>query len=851
MELTTFAIISLTALLFYSILLGVILTRDVRNRIRQSFGLYLGSMIIWSFGSLMLYSDPSGASTLFWQRFMVIGSMLMPIAFFGFVQVFLMRDWRNWLTLGYVVYAITFIANLYGQVIQKASLVNGKLEFENGPGAYLSGASWVFFVGYSAYSLVREFQTTRDLFYRNRVKHLLIVIMVIAAGTATNAFDQLKSFPVDIAFNVISALLIANAILRHQLLDIDRVVRKGLLYSIPTAIIGASYFLIIWASSKLFHGFSELQLFPVSLVLAILTALVAQPFRDKAQHIIDQLFFREKYDSSLMLQRISLTAASVLDLDQLTDMILAEVTSTLHIKNAAFFLKRQDIGEFYMMAQRGLPANSNLHLARTNPIVMFLTTHDRALSRYDVSIEPQFRAMWGQERDDLEKIGAELFIPLKAKGEFIGIFAVGPKLSEETYSPDDELTMTTLANQTAVAIENARLFAAEQFRREELDALYNLTRQLVATDEVSTVLESTTRHAVETIHVTFARIFTPEETGGLKCRAAFPARNLVYPLGIGLEAAPAAKRFYSQALRNHEPVIISRNDPGLTDDERRALMLDVVHSVCLSPLWVGDESLGLLVLGEARSATREPFDNDKLRVVSAIADQAASALQRANLHEQMEASFVQTVVALANAAEERDSYTQEHSESLARLAEATCQEMALPDETIKAIHWAALLHDIGKIGIPDGILRKPGPLDDAEWVVMKRHPVIGARIVAPVKKLANVAPIISAHHERFDGKGYPSGMKGEEIPLGARLLSVVDAYGAMTDNRLYRNAHTHAEAVVELQRCSGSQFDPKVVEAFLRVLDRGGNKKAQPYVLTFEVTTTPDSATKPISRSAR
>ncbi len=172
---------------------------------------------------------------------------------------------------------------------------------------------------------------------------------------------------------------------------------------------------------------------------------------------------------------------------------------------------------------------------------------------------------------------------------------------------------------------------------------------------MNTVLESTTRHAVDTIHVTFARIYTPEETGGLKCRAAFPARNLVYPLGIGLDAPPAASVFYAQALRNHNPKIISRNDPGLTEEDRRSLMLDVVNSICLCPLWVGDEPLGLLILGEARSAIREPFDSDKLRLVSAIADQAASALQRANLHEQMEASFVQTVVALANAAEERDS----------------------------------------------------------------------------------------------------------------------------------------------------------------------------------------------------
>ncbi len=135
------------------------------------------------------------------------------------------------------------------------------------------------------------------------------------------------------------------------------------------------------------------------------------------------------------------------------------------------------------------------------------------------------------------------------------------------------------------------------------------------------------------------------------------------------------------------------------------------------------------------------------------------------------------------------------------------------------MYWGALLHDIGKIGVPDEILRKAGPLTDEEWELMKRHPELGAEIVAPVKKLVDVAPIIRSHQEKFDGSGYPDGLRGEEIPLGARILAVVDAYGAMTDERVYRKARSHEEALAELRRCAKTHFDPEVVDAFLAVLE--------------------------------
>jgi putative nucleotidyltransferase with HDIG domain len=269
-----------------------------------------------------------------------------------------------------------------------------------------------------------------------------------------------------------------------------------------------------------------------------------------------------------------------------------------------------------------------------------------------------------------------------------------------------------------------------------------------------------------------------------------------------------------------EPLLITRDEPNLSDEEREALMLDQVASLCVVPLHVGDQPVGVLILGERREAVRESFNSDKLRLITSIADQAASALSRVNLHEQIENNFLDTVLALANAMDARDNYTKNHSQRLAAMADIFCVEMNRSEEEIKAVHWAALLHDLGKIGVPDYILLKPGKLTGPEWEVMRKHPEIGARIVAPIKKLAKVSPIIRSHQERYNGSGYPDALAGDQIPFGARLLAIIDSYGAMTDDRVYRKTLTPQEAMEELIRCKGTQFDPDLVDHFIAIKDK-------------------------------
>jgi diguanylate cyclase (GGDEF)-like protein len=177
-----------------------------------------------------------------------------------------------------------------------------------------------------------------------------------------------------------------------------------------------------------------------------------------------------------------------------------------------------------------------------------------------------------------------------------------------------------------------------------------------------------------------------------------------------------------------------------------------------------------------------------------------------------------TMRALAEVIDERDHGSGAHSQAVSRYAGAIARELGLPQDSIERVRFGGIVHDLGKIGVPEAVLQKPGWLDSEDWHEMRRHPEIGARILAGAK-LAEVSEWVLAHHERPDGSGYPAGLAGPAIPLEARILAVADAYEAMTSHRVYRGALTPEQARTELVRCAGTQFDRGVVEAFLRVLD--------------------------------
>jgi PAS domain S-box-containing protein len=539
------------------------------------------------------------------------------------------------------------------------------------------------------------------------------------------------------------------------------------------------------------------------------------------------------------------------------------------------------------------------------------------------------------------------------------------------------------------------LLAAEKTRRREVDALYGLSREMAATDNLDDILQSIVRQSVESLHITFCRVLLMQD-GAFRCMAVFPIRLFDDDLGENQLDDELIWPVYLEVLNENKPFMIVDDHPTLPDEVCQALTRGIAQFICLVPLRVGDEPIGILALGEARDANREPFEDDKLRLASTIGDQSASAIHRALLNlqtrqrlnrlaalrridqtitssvdlnmtlsilldqirnelnidavnillfnqyvhslefagsigfrtksienfsirlgegfagkaamdrqniyisdlaaENLDPAYVraligegfqvyfgipliakgqikgvlevyhrqplspdaewfdfletlagQTAIAIdssemfqnlqrsnmdlmlaydatiegwARALEYRDMETEGHSQRVTQMTVTLAQAMKINDREIIHIRRGALLHDIGKMGVPDNILSKPGKLTDDEWVIMRQHPDFAFNMLAPIGFLQSALDIPHYHHERWDGTGYPKGLKGSGIPLPARIFAIIDVWDALSSDRPYRKAWSNEKVMEHLLNGSGSHFDPQVVDAFIRIIER-------------------------------
>jgi len=227
-------------------------------------------------------------------------------------------------------------------------------------------------------------------------------------------------------------------------------------------------------------------------------------------------------------------------------------------------------------------------------------------------------------------------------------------------------------------------------------------------------------------------------------------------------------------------------------------------------------------LGLVSFNMNEIFRQGELQLLVSLAEQLSVVIANTNLYQDLELFIINMVKSLVFAIEAKDVYTRGHSERVSRLSMQMGRQLGLQGDELESLRWASILHDIGKIGIPETILNKPGRLTDEEFEVIKVHPAKGFEILKPVEQLASSLPGILHHHERFDGKGYPNGLAGEQIPLAARIIAVADTFDAISSTRSYRSAKSYYKALSIVKEVAGSQLDPKIVTAFNQIIDEAG-----------------------------
>jgi diguanylate cyclase (GGDEF)-like protein len=349
-----------------------------------------------------------------------------------------------------------------------------------------------------------------------------------------------------------------------------------------------------------------------------------------------------------------------------------------------------------------------------------------------------------------------------------------------------------------------------QRRTRQVQLTSGLAARLAGVSDVDAIVRAT----VEEVHAgmgAYAAAIVRLESGG--------GHELV--AGAGALADPSVRRYMPPAGRGLISRCLREDRAVLAPDVRRepdyhaTPVTESTRSELDVPVVVSGAPWGAITV---QSVELEAFDEEDARLLRAVADQLAAALRSATLYEQLERAYLGTAEALSAALEAKDSYTAEHSRSLVQRAEAVGRRLGMAEAELRALRYAAVFHDIGKLAVPEAILNKPGPLTGEELALVQRHTVVGEQILAPVEFLADVLPLVRGAHERWDGSGYPDGLAGEEIPLGARIVFACDTYAAMTTDRPYRAALPEEEARAELRRVAGTQLDPRVVDALLAVI---------------------------------
>ena len=345
----------------------------------------------------------------------------------------------------------------------------------------------------------------------------------------------------------------------------------------------------------------------------------------------------------------------------------------------------------------------------------------------------------------------------------------------------------------------------------ELATLYEMSRALGATLDMDMLLDSVLDSALRIFNLDSGYVTIRDQETGLLDLKAWRGPGAERPDEKALRSSMS-----EWVIREGRPLIFNpssgEQESGEVDSVTGALA-----ALCV-PLVSGEGALGAIIVGSHDPEFR--FTSDDVRLLSTIANHVTIAIGNIELFTSLQEAYLSTVRSLAAAVDAKDTYTRGHSDRVAQFADILAEQIDLSVEQRTALEMAAYLHDIGKIGVKEEILLKPGRLTDDEMDQMRHHPLIGANILKPVGFPWPITPIVRHHHERWDGGGYPAGLKGEEIPLLARVLTVADAFEAMIADRPYRAGRSEEEGIIELQRCSGEQFDPGLVDPFVEAMAR-------------------------------
>lgn len=802
MDLSRLVIIAVVAAVNLGLAFTVYL-RNKRSASNRAFAAAVVLIVCWL--SFAYLSDQTllHNQALLLNQLTIAAAILMGAFLLRFALIFPSREgtlpllWNVNLSIGVALAVVTLLTPA---VVAGVRFRAGGTDVVAGPGLPVLLVWAIIGVISLVVSLAKKYRRAAG---RERVQLRFMLLGVAAFAVASLTFGLILPTLTGsyewADLNTFSTLLLvtltAYAIVKHRFMDIRLVVLRGASYAFLVFAAGAG---LVWLAFLAEQDLSaRLHVQPQALfVLGSLAAVFAfQPVRRGLEHITDGLFYQRTYVPTELLNRLGSSMTSTLDECGLAELVASELAQGMRLTFAAVLFEHA----------------GTLEIAATEPWL----SHDDAQALLDLSSQGELVVADEAHPDsdgyqELVERDVRVLAPIGSGDELLGAVVLGPKRSGESFSAQDVRFLEVVMTEAAIAMRNAHLFDEKHQRVRELTALNQLAFALGSNIELDAVLEGALEQVVEVTSADSGSIMLLDKEGVLTIAASIGidekiAATTRIPVGEGIAGWVAACK---------EPLTLE----GSSHSEiGRELLRDDLSSAICAPVMSKDSVIG--VLSVSRKRPSESFTSENMHVVTSFAGQLGVAVENARLYTDLENTFLGTISALAAAVDAKDPYTAGHSSEVTTLAVSLAEALGLEPAEIQTIRIAATLHDIGKIGIDGAILLKPGRLTDAEREMINRHPAIGADILAPLEFLREAVPMVLFHHERYGGGGYPSGISGEAIPFGARIIAVADAFNAMVSDRPYREGLSLEAAMREVRVNAGTQFDPVVADTFLKLLD--------------------------------
>ena len=822
--------ISVISLVCYLFLFLTFMGAQKSERVIRSFMKLLVVMICWTGGSfgMRMMLPPSVA---FWHHLSLLGMMVLPVAYMHFVLDFLEErkphGRRFWFALCMVLYVFNILTNFF---VPLPEVVRGK-----GTTQFLYHYNWHIYLLFTAISLCLFHMATiirrhclGDRIAFRRLVPVILGIVVLLLGHGASTFPAFMGLPLDIISGVINALFLFYALYKKRLFRMTMLLSKSN-YSLLALIFGVGIFSSVAVNIQRFLiDKLEMQSTHATVVVFLILAMTIAIMYFLINAFFDTLFVRSEQQQSTLVARFGEDITHMLSVDEILQNFADTVQEAIPVDR--LFVCIRDPDNQYRIAFTTNPLEEkNFYIRSDNPLVAHFKNNSSCTVLREFARTTLYRSMWEKEKQLFKQQDLDCFAPLMSDGDLIGLVLLAEKQEHVPYETSDLNFLQSISTICAMAVRNAHAYerALEEARRDELTGLIN---RKFFFDLLESEVDNQNNLSLSLC------IFNIDD---------FKLYNQLYGTQEGNAALQRVAGILDSALNE-------RGKAARIGGKEFALILpdyDIYSAKCLAenlaaqigeinnnaasgaPTGKLTVSVGICAAPYMASTAKELFKNAETAVYAvkrsgknSVLMYSAEVYQREVQHAKHKSGYTEhasTIYALTAAIDAKDHYTFQHSQNVAYYASELARACGMDEELVEIVKEAGLLHDIGKIGIREDILNKPGKLTSEEYDVMKTHPDNAVNIIKYLPSLDYVIPAVLSHHERYDGRGYPRRLVGENIPITGRILTVADAFDAMTSVRSYKNALSVGEALERLRQEAGTQFDPNLVQIFCELVENG------------------------------